>query len=633
MKKIIVLLIVVLPYIANAQKMFTTPATSFLKTSGETVTDLSFLNESVENIQTALTARRALYSTDIIRITLSGRLVITDAPLTLSDNMVLVLNGATIEAASNASASALIAATNAHFVSITALNNGGLDGKGKSVKAIALSNCGKTHVDSLTIKNCAGGAIDYSGYGLDVYADAGSVTRTNIENCGSVGIQFNNVFHFVCTDNQIKSCTTGISYNGNNALVSNNTITGCTTGIASAAQYDAITYNTISTATTAVQLSSTSTETVVAYNSIKNNATGFNLAGTSSRVYYNDCDNSTEVVGSGSSNHLYANKGIAATEGNATGCTYFNPPLIGNQHTDLVKLNKTRYDITITSAALNTVRATIDAAHTAQPNAVVVVHLNGTFTTSGTSDSLLVKENECILLAGTINGSGSAGTVVHFKDNSTVSFSGGTINGNGTNGTNALVYITGSASVVLDSVSVLNGAKEGITKRNSFIPTYIRACTVDNSNGSGIWQLAASRLMAFQNTSQNSGMDGFDLDAYTSTSVLMKNTGSTNSRYGVFIEEGASQHLVAANTLTANQRGVSLYNLSVANANTAKNLVALNACRFNQRGIHIDAISADRARMCNVFFNNACENNTDVGLGGLYNVTRTKNNYLPLQLN
>jgi hypothetical protein len=122
--------------------------------------------------------------------------------------------------------------------------------------------------------------------------------------------------------------------------------------------------------------------------------------------------------------------------------------------------------------------------------------------------------------------------------------------------------------------------------------------------------------------------DGFDLDAYSATAVLIKNTVTNSTRYGVFIEEGALNHVVLANTLTANNRGVSFYNLGVDGKNTSRNLVANNVCRLNQRGVHLDASMLDKATIDNVIFNNICENNTDVGIGGLYNSTNTTNNYI-----
>ncbi|MCF8341281.1 MAG: right-handed parallel beta-helix repeat-containing protein [Chitinophagaceae bacterium] len=630
MKRFIVFGILLFPLIGAAQNFFTQPVMNFISKPTESIVDVSFSSPSVATFQSDVNNLRASNPTALIRITVSGTVNVGSAPMILSDKMLMRLENATIQATTSATATELISVENAKYVSITADGNSIIDGKSKSIKGIYVNNSGKTHIDNLIIKNCNNGGIDYLGRGMAVYADAGSITRSVIQSCTSFGIQIDSVNQFVITDNAIQSCGEGIKLDGDYAAVANNSISYCTKGISAISEYEAITYNTITNCTTGIELTSASNETLISYNTISSNTTGLNLNGAKTRVYYNKCNNTTEINGSGTSIQLFSNNGITSTEGNRTGFTYFNPPLIGNQHTDLVKIGKTRYDININGGNLLDARATIDNAHTAQPNAVVVVHLNGSFSTNSTTDSLLVKEDECYLLDGTIGGNDSTNTIIYFKNSSTVSFSGGTINGNSANGKNALVYITGSATVIFDSVSVLNSAHEGITKRNSFIPTYIRACYIDNSKTRGLWQLAADRMFAFQNICINSKMDGIDLDAYTTTSVVMKNISSTNVRHGVFIEEGANRHLVMGNTLNGNNTGVSFYNMAVENKNTNRNMVVSNICRQNNRGIQMNASAVTKATIDNYLFNNILESNADVGIGGYYNKTNTSNNYSAL---
>lgn len=631
MKKIL-LLVVLLPNMVMAQNFYTQPSMSFIKKPKNNIIDVSFKNDGVDKIQEKLTKLRADNPESVIRITLEGKLVVTNKPLQLSDMMLLFLKKANIEAAPNATAAALIEVANGQYISICGMESAVLDGKNALIKGISIDNSGKIHMDKLNIKNCQAGGVVYAGKGSEAYGDAGSVTRTTIENCGAVGIQFNGAFNFVCTDNKVTGCKVGIAIDGDFSATANNTITKCDTGIAAISKYETIAYNTISVCGTGVSLAKTCTETLVSYNTIQKNILGLNLNSTKTKIYYNNCDNKTEVAGAGSNNGLVSNRGISFTEGNKAGCNYFNPPLIGNQHKDSIKTGKGRFDITLKGGDLNGIRTAIDAAHTTHPNDVIVAHLNGNFATVNSSDSLLVKDNECLLLTGRITGSDSANILVMFKDKITASLSGGTIDGNHVSGKKALVYITGSANVVVDSVTCVNSLAEGITKRNSNSPTYVRACTIDSCRRRGLWELASDRLIAFENKITRTLMDGIDLDAYTNTSVIMRNTSSFNRRHGVFIEEGANRHIVMGNVLNNNNNGVHLFNKEVANKFTSRNLVACNSCTENNRGISLNAAAEDKATIDNVIFNNICQKSADVGLGGFYNNTKTKDNYTSMMI-
>jgi len=616
----------------KGQTLFTEPSMTFIQKPTETITDLAFYNQTIDSVQNSINSTRIKYPNNIIRIYLSGVYTIKSAPLTLSNQMQLFLNNATIQATSTTTATALIQIANAQFISINSIKNGILEGGKNKVTGIKVTNSGKTHIDNITIQNCNNSGISFLGRGDTTYADASSVTRCTIQNCSPIALTYSLAYNFICTDNSIKNATTGIHVNGNNSVLSNNNITKCTTAIESVSQYEVFTYNKIDSCTTAFSLTNASNETIVANNKVINNTIGFNVNGNKARIYNNDCNNISELAGAGTANHLFANKGITATEGDNSGCLYFNPPLIGNQHSDIIKVGKGRYDITIRDTSLKSIRSIVDNAHNTKQNAVVVVHLNGNFNTTSPFDSLLIYDDECYLLNGTINGKDSCGTVLCFKDNLTSSFSGGTINGNNIDGKNALIYVTGNANVVLDSISVLNAAKEGITKRNSNAATYLRGCFIDNSNYRNVWLLASSRLFAFENKSTNSTYDGFDLDAFSSYAVVQNNYSCSNKRHGVFLEEGANNHIVLGNILDSNANGVSFYNMEVNNKNTSKNLIAENSCRYNSRSINMNALAYLKATINNTLFNNVCTNSTDVGIGGFYSDTTTYNNYTALNI-
>ena len=624
------------PVLCFAQSFFTEPKMTFIQKPTETISEMTFPSgTSIASMQSSINAKRSAYPTNIIRITISGIFTVTSTPLQLSDRMLLILKNASITAASGATATSLISVSSGHYITIAGYGTSLLDGNNLFITGINVTTSGKTHIDQIPIQNCKSGGIMYSGAGAAVYADAGSVTRCTISNCTAFGIYFSDSFNFTCTDNIIQNCNTGISDNADNSAVSNNTVSGCSTGIYIAGNYDAVTYNFVSTCTNGISIFNGTSEAVVSHNTIKNNTTGFSLTCGTARIYYNTFQsNTTALSGSGANTtQLFCNIGLTSTDATGKSCIYFNPPLIGNQHTDLIKLSKTRADITITSGTMTSIRTALNNAHTSNPTAVIVCHLNGNFYTTSASDSLLVKEDECILLTGTIgNTSNQTQTVLYFKDSNIISsFSGGTIDGENLNGSSSLIYITGSSNVVLDAVKVKKSLGQGITKRNSTSPTYIRACTIDSCSSRNVWQLASSHLYAFSNTSTNSASDGIDLDAYSTYSILMKNTLNNNIRDGVFIEEGANNNIVMGNTLNYNTGpGVSYYNMAVANLHSSKCLIANNICNYNSRGIHLNALSADRSTSDNMIFNNVCNNNTDVGFGGLYSATTSTNNYYAL---
>ena len=624
MKRLFILSAALLPFFSKSQSFYQQPKMSYNQKASETVTDMVFKNKPIEEIQAAID--KAHSHSDILRITLSGNFTVSKVPLKLADKTILFLNNATIKASNDAMVSSLILVEKEQFVSISSKGSGVLDGNNKNIKAVDVINSGKTHIDNLTIKDCKKGGLVYVGKGLKEYADAGSITRCTIKDCGEVSISITNSFNFICEDNTISNSTTGIYIDADNVAVANNKINNTVTGIKSNAQYDAIAYNTITNCGTAILLDTTCLETFVGNNFVKNNKVGFTLNGTKARVYNNECDNRIEVLGQGANNQLYANKGISLSEGNNSGCDYFNPPLVGNMHNDLIKKGIGRWDIYIKDTLLRDVRSIIDQAHKAHTNDILVVHLDGIFTTAGETDSLKVLDNECFLLNGTINGTGKVGKLITFSGNITSSFSGGTIDGNNTNGDASLVYITGAAKVIIDSVMVINSKHQGITKRNSHEPTYIRGCTVQNGSRC-IWQLAADRLFAFENRCTNGLMDGIDLDAYTTNSVVMKNYSCSNRRHGVFVEEGANGHIVLGNTLDSNRTGVSYFNMEVKDKHCSRNLIASNLCRANDRGIQVNAKEENKSTKDNVIFNNVCMNNEDVGMGGYYGGLRATNNY------
>lgn len=624
-KKVIIFCSLLFPFLLQSQNIYKKPAMPFVYKANETILDLTFTNKSIEEVQRCIDNARG--KSDVIRISLKGIFYVTKAPLKLSDKMILFLNNATIKAANNSNVSALISIEKSQFISISSTGNGTIDGSGKYIKAFEIINSGKIHIDNIKITSCKKGGVDYVGNGQKIYAEPGSITRCVIADCGEIAVSIVNSFNFIFTDNKVYNAKTGIHLDADNAVISHNTINNCMNGIEDLSHYETISYNSINKCQKGITLAASCLESFIGNNTIKENELGLELNSTKAKVYNNDCDNRNEVTGNGTKNQLFANKGITITEGNNVGCEYFNPPLLGNMHNDLIKVGKGRSDITITDVQLKEVRDLINKAHAQHSLDVIVVHLEGTFPTSSEFDSLLVNEDECILLNGTINGKGNVGKLITFSDNITASISGGTLDGNGTNGTVSMIFITGNAKAIVDSVKIINGLHQGITKRNSHAATYIRGCLVEKCGGRGYWQLAADRLFAFENRAWRCDVDGVDIDAYSTNSIIQKNYSCDNRRHGVFVEEGANGNIVLDNILDSNTTGVSFYNLEVNNNHTSRNLIASNLCRYNIRGISVSAAADNKSTQDNTIFNNTCTNSQDVGIGGYFSPTKTKNNY------
>ena len=428
MKNIILSLLFLCPACLFAQGFFQKPEMTYIQAAGEKIIDINFSRKAkMEVVQDSINIARGKYPNDIIRVTLTGKFSVTNTALKIGDKTLLFLKDAVIEAAANSTASSLILVDSSEFVSISVIGKGGLDGKNKAIRGISVSNCGKTHIDNLRIENCKNGGIAYLGKGMDVFADAGSVSRCIINACGVMGIQIVQSFNFSCTDNQVRSCDTGIKLSANNAVIAKNTINNCRTGISVSSNFDVISYNQLYECDTAISASSTSKELAIMYNSIQKSTLGINMNGTSARVYYNECANKTELAGKGTKNQVFSNRGISAADAEKTDCFYFNPPLIGNQHKDLIKTGKGRFDLDVNGGAFGDIRKEADKAHLDHPEAVIVIHLNGAFNASGVADSLIVKEDECYILNGTISGAGSAQNLFYFSGKITASLSGGLI--------------------------------------------------------------------------------------------------------------------------------------------------------------------------------------------------------------
>ena len=141
------------------------------------------------------------------------------------------------------------------------------------------------------------------------------------------------------------------------------------------------------------------TATIVASDSLgANSAAGIRSAGSGNIFADNlfTAGNTTNFVSNGSGDMIVAYKGPI----NAAGQNYFYPPLISDQHTNVIVNGMGRTDVTNSSGTIDTVQSAYNAARAANPNNVIVLHLNGTFTVGATP--LTLQSNSCVLLIGAI---------------------------------------------------------------------------------------------------------------------------------------------------------------------------------------------------------------------------------------
>ena len=80
-------------------------------------------------------------------------------------------------------------------------------------------------------------------------------------------------------------------------------------------------------------------------------------------------------------------------------------------------------------------------------------------------------------------------------------------------------------------------------------------------------------------------MDGIDIDAFTSNSLVQMNTTTGNIRYGLLVEEGSKYNQLISNTSVSNSMGINVY--ASAAGPTSYNSFIGNTCQSNPRGLRV----------------------------------------------
>jgi parallel beta-helix repeat protein len=594
--------------------LYAVPNTTFIeKTSGETIVNVNDSSGSISSVQTAINnARSASPSAVIVIRLLSGATYsVSSAGLVLSSHECLIASGATLQAASSSVTVPLIqVASGSTNVSVA---GGILDGNGANINGIQVLASSRVNIDRVTVKNCGLDGILMNGNGNSTYDNEMTVTRCDVSGSAAhAGISIQNATQTVCTDNNCHDNLAGIYLTCAWGSIANNTCENNTTGIDIAGGND----------------------NYVCNNTCNNNSTGIHAAGSNNMVVSDSVGASSTVgISSAGSGNIFVdnlftagnasnfssggsgNKIVAYKTGvSASGQNYFYPPLIDDQHSDTIVNGLGQTDLTITSTTIDSVQTQYNAARSANPNNVIVLHLNGTFTVGATA--LTLSSNTCVLLNGTIQINSSTGASAAIKGGTTpqhVSISGGIIDGGNLTGNNG-IQISSATMLQVDNVTLRNfgpanprsGGSDVIHFDHGAAPYIVTRCTINGSSSRGIWlQLSGVKSVMSDNDVSNVNQDGVDCDSSTSGCLVKFNYLHDLVRYGVFFEQSASHNLGIGNVCNNCGRDINVYNNDTSTrAATAFNSAVCNAVMGNNGVRNGSTGTNTTVTSHNFFFNN-----------------------------
>lgn len=604
--------------------LYTVPNNTFIENiSGDNEVTINDPSGSISTLQTLINNARSANPGYILVIhLLSGATYWvnnTNSGLVLGSQECLIGTGAKIEAANSAVTNSLITiSAGSTNVSVA---GGMLNGNGANIYCIfAPSSSARINIDKVTAGNCGQDCIQLNGQGNGTFNNEMTVTRCDVSGSPNhSGISIWNTTQTTCVDNNCHSNSVGI-WMGNCGYcnIANNTCESNAVGIDFAS----------------------GNNNYIANDTCDNNGTGILLDGSSTMVVSDELGgNSVAGINSSGSGNIYVDNLFAAGNGtnfinngseddiipfgetlDAAGQNYFYPPLIGNQHTNTIVNGMGRYDLVDNSTTtIDALQSEYNAAVSAHPGDVIVLHLNGNYTVG--ANPLNLGSDTCVLLGGTIqmNGGTTAHAAIASTNQSYFSISGGVIDGGSTSppstGRNG-IRITGDSMFQIDSVTLQNfgnntervGGSDVIQIDHGGTPRIITRCTINGGSARGIW-LATSgpEDIVSDNTVTDVQMDGVDCDESTSGSLVKFNDLYNNGRYGVFLEQSASENLVLGNVCNDNSsfdigcynnsstpRGATEYNSIVCNS-----LLGGNGLRNGSTGDSNNVTSSD-----NFFFNN-----------------------------
>lgn len=595
--------------------LYTVPNATFIEQpSGESVVTINDTSGSISSVQSAIDSARAGNPDQIIVVHLLRGAVytVTTAGLTLDSHECLVVEGAMIRAANSSVTVPLI--TIAQGATNVSVSGGTLDGRGANTQGILASAASRVNVDHVVVRNFGLDGIALSGNGNTAFDNEMTVTRSDVFGNRGAGIHIQNSTQTTVLDNDCHENVIGIQVSAAWANVANNTCHFNGVGIDIAGGNDNVVANNTCNRN-GIGIHAGAATGMIVSNSIGDSLiAGINSDGTGNNFIDNlfSEGNTINLLSGGSNNNIIAYKAPA----NASGQNYFYPPLIDNQHTDPTIVNGMgRTDLTISSTTMDDVQGQYNAALAANPNNVIVLHLNGIFTVGAAP--LRLSSNTSLLLNGTIqintSTTASAAITASASGQTRISISGGVIDGGGLTKHNG-ISISSASMVQVDHVTLQNFGAPNPRVSNSDVihfsggatPYVVTRSLINGGAARGIWlQLSGQKSLISDNEVTNVNMDGVDLDSSTFGAVVKFNYCHDLVRYGVFIEQSAKNNLALGNICNHDQRDINVFNNSVTprqptqyNSIIANSLLGNNGLR-NGGGSDPTVVTSH-----NFFFNN-----------------------------
>jgi hypothetical protein len=209
------------------------------------------------------------------------------------------------------------------------------------------------------------------------------------------------------------------------------------------------------------------------------------------------------------------------------------------------------------SGSIATLQASIDRAHSANPDAFVVVRLARGTTYSVTSASLVLDSRESLVAEGAVFRAASPSVTVPLiriaSGATKVSVAGATLDGNGANIRG--IDVTAASRVNIDRVKVRNCRQDGIRLNGQGNTVFNNEMTVtrseiSGSGGAGIRVQNATQTVLIDNHVHDNGV-GIHLAGAWASAV-----NNTCRRNGTGIETAGSDNIVGNNTCTENATGI-----------------------------------------------------------------------------
>ena len=579
----------------GAQRMlYAVPNSTFVQNpSGDSALTINDTSGSIATLQTAINNARSANPSSVIAIhLLSGATYWVNnssGGLVLGSQECLVASGATIQATNSAVTNSLITiSSGATNVSIA---GGTFNANGANIYGIfAPSSAARVNIDKVTVLNCGQDCIQLNGNGSGTFDNEMTVTRCDVSgSAGHAAISIWNATQTTCIENYCHSNSVGIWLGNcgyaciaNNVCVSNATGINCNSG-----NNNYVANNTCNDNGTGIYAGGSGN--MIVSDLLAGNSVAGIYSGGSGNIFSDNLFSSGNTVNfssNGSGDDVIAYKGVLS----ASGQNYFYPPLVDDQHNATIVNGMGRYDLyDNATTSIDAVQSEYNSARSANPNSIIVLHLNGTYTVG--SNPLTLSSDTCILLGGTIqiNSSTSANQAIYANGASYVSISGGTIDGGTTSSSHAghnAIYFTGCSMFQIDGMTLQNfgtkntrvGGSDVVRIDHGSTPRVFTRNTIVNGSARGFWLATGGvRDIVSDNTVSYVQMDGIDCDASTFASLVKFNYSHDNSRCGVFIEQSASYNLMIGNVCNYNGHNLDFYN----NSSTPRGAVAYNSLVCN----------------------------------------------------